>query len=753
MVAKRVMTLLLGLILFSLIAKNLVWYTNPSFRLYGVSYLYDYSKLNYLQFFILFIIPAISAVFLYRADLKIFNNFYDRIAGLVKKAFFVGIKNHEKVLVATVAVFWILNLMEGAFFRNLIESQNPFWAPFDTYHEGEKIGFLYSFLSSDKSISGLFVEHGYFLEVLTPYLAYLFAPENHVVMGYRVLFTLERLLSWVGSIWVIWEIAHFTTEKENKVLFKLQFILFSIAFVASNASFLALDYQQGFMILQLGFVFHFLRKLTCTDSSPKFIFTASFIIGLSIPLGLLYSTKYGLIFSAVFVLTAFLFLFHERQKLFLLGSSLGVISSGAILCLILGWWQLLEMGKMFLYWIEFYPPQFSKPVVSDANEHYLWILQVVIGILIICGTQLSVNFRASKNFQDFIHRNIHVIFLLALSIMTLKIALDNSRASQFRGITPWSVFLLFVLIVGWLDRLNEFRRLIVQSYTTHKKIWVLVLVCFLFINTHPREAFRQIKPYWKYISITDDGLLAKQGKPKEYNYLAAVEEMRPEIQDMECFYTLTSEGIWYYYFKKPSCSRHHLAIHTIGKAASYEVVDALRKKQPEIILFSNYRSNKYFFTSHLLPEIYQFIYQNYKPYKLIGNHWFWKRSPGGISGTRVATLDIKRSIETPIFDNYRGFVDLNGVLTLKNIYGLDGVYITPANQETLLAVSVSSSVSVKSGLLEIPWSIEVPMVNVSAETKSFQLWGYSSSLHERLKIGEEFAIDHSKIDMESNYVR
>ena len=156
----------------------------------------------------------------------------------------------------------------------------------------------------------------------------------------------------------------------------------------------------------------------------------------------------------------------------------------------------------------------------------------------------------------------------------------------------------------------------------------------------------------------------------------------------------------------------------------------------------------------MLPEIYQFVYQNYRPYKLIGNHWFWKRSPGGISGTRLATLDIKRSIETPIFDNYRGFVDLNGVLTLKNIYGLDGVYITPANQETLLAVSVSSSISsVKSGFLEIPWSIEVPMVYVSAETKSFQLWGYSSALHERVKIGEEFAIDHSKIDMESNYVR
>ena len=101
-----------------------------------------------------------------------------------------------------------------------------------------------------------------------------------------------------------------------------------------------------------------------------------------------------------------------------------------------------------------------------------------------------------------------------------------------------------------------------------------------------------------------------------------------------------------------------------------------------------------------------------------------------------------------MFDNYKGFVILNGILNLEKIYGLNGVYITPANQETLLAVSVSSSISVKSGLLEIPWSIEVPMVNVSAETKSFQLWGYSSALDERVKIGEEFAIDHSKIDYE-----
>jgi hypothetical protein len=45
------------------------------------------------------------------------------------------------------------------------------------------------------------------------------------------------------------------------------------------------------------------------------------------------------------------------------------------------------------------------------------------------------------------------------------------------------------------------------------------------------------------------------------------------------------------------------------------------------------------------------------------------------------------------------------------------------------------------------------MINFSPEIKNFQLWGYSSTSHEKLKIGREFIIDHSKIDIKSNYVR
>jgi len=458
-----------------------------------------------------------------------------------------------------------------------------------------------------------------------------------------------------------------------------------------------------------------------------------------------------MVFSVAFVLAVFLQSFHEHFKLFLAGFLAGIIISGTLSCLILGWEQVLELGKMFLYWIKFFPPRFSEPFISDANEHYLWVPQLVIGILIVCGIQLIVSFRESKNFQSFVRKNTHIIILLSLSVMVLKIGLDCSDKRHFRAMSSPSLLLLFSLTTGWLDKLNEFRLRIVQSYTAHKTVWILVLILLLFINMHPKEAFRHVKPYWKHISATDDNLLAA----KRFDYLTAVEEMRQEVKDMECFYTLTSEGIWYYYLNKPSCARHHILLWAVPKEASNEIVDSLQSKQPGVILFSNYRSNKSFVVSHLHPEVYKFVYENYKPYKLLGNHWFWKRSSGGVMEGQMAELDITRTITSIRYDNKEGFVVLDGLLSLKSIYSLDGLYITLADQDIPLAtISYHNRMTrIKSDSLEGTWSIGVPMVSIFPETKKFQLWGYSSSLHERIKIGEKFALDPSKINMKSNYVR
>ena len=241
--------------------------------------------------------------------------------------------------------------------------------------------------------------------------------------------------------------------------------------------------------------------------------------------------KYGPIFSLIFILFIVLSFFYKEYKLLLSGSLLGVTFSGITVFLIFGLEQLLEIGKMFLYLIEYYPLRFSAPLLSDANEHYLWIPQLAIGILIICGVQLIVDLKESKNYQSFIRENTHIIILLFVSILVFKAALDLSDKGHFKEIASSSLLLLFTLTSRRLGKLTNFTILIIQSYKYHTTIWILILVTILAMNTHPKEAFRHVKPYWKHISANDDFLIAN----RKYSYLEAVEEMRSEVKDMEYF--------------------------------------------------------------------------------------------------------------------------------------------------------------------------------------------------------------------------
>ena len=332
-----------------------------------------------------------------------------------------------------------------------------------------------------------------------------------------------------------------------------------------------------------------------------------------------------------------------------------------------------------------------------------------------------------------------------MSILVLKAAIDLSDKGHFREIASPSLLLLFALTSRWLGKLTKFMIFIVQSYKYYTTIWILILVTILAMNMHPKEALRHVKPYWKHISANDDFLIAN----RKYSYLEAVEEMRPEVKDMECFYTLNSEGVWYYYFKKPSCSRYHMLQWAMTKEASYEIIDSLRNKRPRVILFSNYNSNRGLVTFYANSEVYDFVYQNYRPYKLVGNHWFWKDSPKGMLGAKLTDLDIKNKIKSLVYNNSEASVFLDGVLELKSIYNIDALYIASVSQKLPIAVATNdiSMIHIKSGFLEIPWSMKIPMINISPETKSFQLWGYSSANHERIKIGQNFELDHAKVNM------
>ena len=85
-----------------------------------------------------------------------FHNFYDGTGRIVQKTYWRCVEKKETVLITVVVVFWVFNLMENVFFRTLVENKNPFHGPFDSYHEGIKLGFLSTVLNKEKILNELY---------------------------------------------------------------------------------------------------------------------------------------------------------------------------------------------------------------------------------------------------------------------------------------------------------------------------------------------------------------------------------------------------------------------------------------------------------------------------------------------------------------------------------------------------------------------------------------------------------------------
>ena len=125
-----------------------------------------------------------------------------------------------------------------------------------------------------------------------------------------------------------------------------------------------------------------------------------------------------------------------------------------------------------------------------------------------------------------------------------------------------------------------------------------------------------------------------------------------------------------------------------------------------------------------------------------------------MEGAKNIELGISSTTTTYKYDKSEGFIILAGALELRNFYNIEAIYMTSADQETPLAVNMYvNRTHVKGGQLASDWSIKNPMINISPEIKNLQLLGYSSSNHERIKIGAMITLDHSKINTESNYQR
>lgn len=680
---------------------------------------------DYLKYLILLLIPGLVAAFSLKRP-----QFLPQILGILLR------KKNLRILTLVISTSWVINQPIANIGQLLT----------DTFHEGEYLGFLPSFLQSPTPFLETFFVHGFGLDVLPSLVANQVGNPEFGIAYTRFFVNGQAILSSGVGLWLLWEISQLVTLKVSPA--KIRCISL-ILFLVLEGVFFNFDPKRSLFFLgQFALTIRWLR-LTQWEKSRIEVWLLAGLIGVSIPLSFLYVYDRGIYFILTYIWVSLLtgLISPKRCKNWLMASSFGGLISALTILLILGWEQSKMILSQVLYWakygryISFVPlPPLELTLKSQLFSWPMFLQSCVIIYLILDWKKYNYKIK------PFVEANYFLLVLLLAAMTYMRLTLDMSDTVQAGWAAMTSAFLVYYLILLAYQKYGEPYLKKLSLKLNQKTLLTLGLISCLLCDPqlNPISALETGSRILTSLSVPDRDLL----KP---NYREAVEIMQPQLSQQTCFYSLTSEGVWYYLFNQPPCSQFALPYYAKPKIAQTQVVSDLEKSQPSIILFAN---NSWSNTWHNIdnadayPILYQFVLQKYSPGHLIQDHWFWRRRETPL--TFVNSPQIQGIIE----ESPKGAGDRKTSLIIKG-WGilteqekpLDAVYLSEGNSLQLLAVSPVNlsrpdvaQVWQNQAYTLSGWSLEIPMTTLTPGEHIFKVWGYNAQEEELSQIGENILI-------------
>jgi hypothetical protein len=197
-----------------------------------------------------------------------------------------------------------------------------------------------------------------------------------------------------------------------------------------------------------------------------------------------------------------------------------------------------------------------------------------------------------------------------------------------------------------------------------------LLAAFLTVRAWP-----QLDPRAAAAHVSDlRGALAKDDQVVSARLRSVVAAMRPTVARQRCFYTLDSNGMWYYFFDRRSCSRFHQVNYARTREAQFEVIDALDRERPDVLLFRDPDSAAHDDgPANGEQLVYSYVLREYRPMALVGGRWFWRRAGTPlVMRDRTAPGEIAVTAEAP-----PGTVRVTGTAAVPA--GAQWAYVTVGN--------------------------------------------------------------------------
>ncbi|MCF3570008.1 hypothetical protein L2E67_21795 [Planktothrix agardhii 1803] len=683
---------------------------------------------DYLKYIILLLTPPLIATLVLNLNQKPLR-------------IILRVINHRYIWIGISSILLLTWLINTPFNQFRINS-----TLIDSFHEGEFLGFLPNFLQLKQPFINTVLIHGYGVDVLPSWLAKNLATQNHGIALTRLFVNLENVITCVGYFWILWELINLAEINKNKLKI---FLISCIIFCVFDGIFYKFDGRRGTsFIIQLALTLRFFR---IAKTQPKQAQWLSVLIGASIPSSFFYIYDRAIYFIAVYLCASILSLFLDKKTtiIWLRGTLIGIISVTIISIIFLGFEQINAIISQVLYWgkygryISFIP---LPPLELSWTSQTFWLSMFFqSGVLVY----LILDFKNQElKLRPFVQKNTLIILLLIPASVYMRITLDRSDIGHAYHGALITTFLVIYLI--YLVYKHQIEPQLSQLNITPIQQSLTVLILIVIILTEP--GFNIVKSF-KNLTQLPDALSTPNQELLKPDYLEAWNTLKPEIEQQSCFFTLTSEGLWYYLFDKPSCSKYSYVLYAKPTVAQETVIQELNQTKPDILLLTNEIWYQNPWDEILKSESASLIYQNvlttYRPYKTVQSHWFWKRNNQPLKLTKTQSLNgnIESLPTQPI--HQRDNLSIGGWSILpESSQPADAVYLSLGKKNQLITVGqvniprpdvvqvLSNPKYEKSG-----WIIRVPTAILPQGNNQMKVWSYDSKKNQLTQIGKGFNLE------------
>ena len=508
----------------------------------------------------------------------------------------------------------------------------------DAFHFGEKIGLTTAYFASPKNFfgKGYVLIHGFGLNMVPGLVGRFFGGEKFDIAIALIVTYLQSWLAVAVSFFILYEISFFiSAQRKWGILFNLSLIYFA----SNGILFLFIDRDLMFLG-QLYLSLLWLRKQKTMDGCLNIgqhsdLLSYPFWIAFTIPLSVIYVYDRAsyFIFLYICILGFFLFTRSRTQFLKIIAISLsGLVSASLLLSAFFGFEILSNSINDINYWSRVSGLFTGLPypnIAISVNSLIAWfpILIQSLTLTFLCFLFRTQCLIYGKKARVFLIENDLPILLFICAIFYMRVSLGRSDNGHLISPGFFAIFSFVALLGRNIDKgaLRQFslRDLtLVVLITTSLLNMNSVFMATDFINlVYYPSKIRELSAQMENSNLLDSA------------HQMVSREIKEQIKSQSCFYTLTSEGLWYRLLDKPPCSRYWYLIYAATKDAQNQVVQDLESSKPNLILYAGGFGDVLDGISKEASQllVHQYIWKNYRPYQEIGHRWFWIRRDVPIS--------------------------------------------------------------------------------------------------------------------------